>query len=176
MSMTAERAFGHFLAQSDYRHPMIEWAMDRLMAGSECPSTTLLAGADYEPDDEVVRLFRRAAKEEGICLPDESSELQWLESWICAEIVSGQIEPQSGLSALYKLWVDSEFDPRFSTWFYLSESVVLLEEGYGGLEPFHGMKLEDLDATILREATSLLKKPSEQAARGNGPGSVSSDW
>ena len=169
MSMTAERAFGHLLAQSDYRHPMIEWAMDRLTAGSECPSTTLLAGADYEPDDEVVRLFRRAAKEEGIRLPNESSELQWLESWICAEIVSGRIEPQIGLSSLYKLWVDSEFDPRFSTWLYLSESVVLLEEGYGGLEPFHEMKLVDLDATILREATSLLKTQANRVGAGIEP-------
>ncbi len=161
--MTAERAFGHFLAQSDYRHPMIEWAMDRLTAGSQCPSTTLLAGADYEPDDEVVRLFRRAAKEEGISLPDEAGEPQWLERWICAEVVSGRVEPQTGLSALYKLWVNSQFDPRFATWLYLSESVVLLEDGYGGLEPFHEMKLEDLDATILRTATSLLKSQSEGA-------------
>ncbi len=169
MGITAERAFGHYLAQSDYRHPMIEWAMDRLTAGSECPSTTLLAGADFEPDDEVVRLFRRAAKEEGICLPDEECELQWLEKWICAEIVSARMEPQTGLSALYKLWVDSQFDPRFVTWLNLSESVVLLEDGYGGLEPFHEMKLEDLDATILRAAASLLKNQSEQAVPPNGP-------
>ena len=164
MGITAERAFGHYLAQSDYRHPMIEWAMDRLVAGSECPATTLLAGADYEPDDEVIRLFRRAAEEEGIHLPDADGEREWLERWICAEIVAGRIEPQPGLTALYKLWADSEFDSRFATWLYLSESVVLLEEGYGGLEPFHDMKLEDLDATILREAESLLRNQREQAA------------
>lgn len=157
MGITAERAFGHYLAQSDYRHPMIAWAMGRLAAGSECPATTLLAGADYEPDDEVVRLFRRAAEEEGIHLPDPEGERDWLERWICSEIVSGRVEPQSGLTALYKLWVDSEFDPRFATWLYLSESVVLLEDGYGGLEPFHQMKLSDLDATIRREAESVLK-------------------
>jgi len=146
---------------------MIEWAMDRLTAGSECPSTTLLAGADFDPDDEVVRLFRRASKEEGICLPDEECERQWLERWICAEIVSARMKPQSGLSVLYKLWVDSQFDPKFATWLYLSESVVLLEEGYGGLEPFHEMRIEDLDVTIFREAKSLLEQQSEQAVDGN---------
>lgn len=168
MGITAERAFGYYLAQFDYRHPMIEWAMDRLAAGSECLSTALLAGADFEPDDEVIHLFRRAAEEEGINLPDSDGEREWLERWICAEIVAGRIEPQSGLTALYKIWVDSEFDPRFATWLYLSESVVLLEEGYGGLEPFHEMKLEDLDATIRQEAESLLNNKSEQAVGGNG--------
>lgn len=161
MSMTAERAYGCYLAQSDYRHPMIEWSMDRLAAGSECPSTTLLAGADYEPDDEVVRLFRRAANEEGIQLPDEDGELKWLERWICNEIAAGRIEPQSRLTALYKLRVDSEFDPRFVNWLYLSERVVLLEDGYGGLEPFHEMKLDELDTTIVREAASLLGNQTE---------------
>lgn len=165
--MTAERAFLHFLAQSDYRRPMIEWAMDRLRAGSECPSTTLLAGADYEPDDEVVRLFRLAAKEEGIHLPDEAGELQWREIWICDEIVSGRIEPQTGLSALYRIWVESQFDPRFSTWLYLSDSVELLEDGYGGLEPFHEMKLEDLDTTILSEASLILNGVSPHGLTGD---------
>lgn len=115
MGITAERAFGRYLAQSEYRHPMIEWALDRLAAGSDCPSTTLLAGADYEPDDEVIRLFRRAAAEEGINLPNADGEGEWLERWICAEIMAGRIDPQSGLTALYKLWVDSDFDPRFAT-------------------------------------------------------------
>jgi hypothetical protein len=143
---------------------MIEWAMDRLTAGSDCESTILLAGADHEPDDEVLRLSRKAAHEEGIMLPGAGSELPWLERWICGEIVAGRLEPQAGLTRLCQLWGDSQFDSRFARWLYLSESVVLLEDGYGGIEPFHEMKLEELDSTIVREAKSLIEYQSEHAS------------
>lgn len=167
--MTAERAFGHYLTQSDYKGPMIEWAVERLLAGSDCPTTALLAGADFDPDDEVLQIFRLAAQEEGVYLPERGGELPWLERHLCEELLAGRLHTQTGLSALYKLWVDSLFDPKFVRWCRLSESVILREDGHGGIEPFHEMTIDEVDVTILREARSILGNQNGQGAADNQP-------
>jgi len=153
----ALRALALCLGEQEYRSAMIGWAVDLLQGGQDGVAVTLLAGADFEDDRELLRLFRRAAAEQGIELPESEEELPWLERWLCEEIVAGRMEPGAGLPKLRALWRKSGWDRRFVRWCCLSEGVALLEEGiYGAIEPFEKMTLETFPEVMRAQAAEVL--------------------
>lgn len=161
------RAYATFLANGEYPKEMVGWGVDALIAGASGSATTLLAGADFEEPSEVYRLFEKALWEQGIQIPSPKNRLEWLEVYICDLLISGDMTPVEASNALYRLWMDSDHDDRFARWLWFSESICLLEYGYGGFEPFEDMTLDTVDECLIREAKHVLKSNYDQAGPTN---------
>lgn len=117
----------------DTSEAYVEWAVDRLVAGSPSENMAILAGLDLEKPidgEDVQKYFRRACKELGIDWPDSRTALRRYSEWLCHELLSGRATPSRTLRSLAQLSLtssDSESLPRI--WDELEVDWLLLEEG-----------------------------------------------
>ena len=132
------------------------WAVEVLREDGQGISTTLLGGADYESEEEVMKLFLKAIVEQDINLR-ELDCLVWLEGWLCREIVEAKLDPKKGFGELCLVLRLSNFDPRFDRWLWLSESIAFVEGGEPEYRSHKDLTLENVEETIVEEAKQFLK-------------------
>jgi hypothetical protein len=138
---------------------MVAWAVCCLEVGIETEPILLLAGADFEPDAEVRRLFRNSAASLSVYLPEENSGhvREWMARQICQNIISGKTDEMTGLKQMYALWLDAGMGEQFSNWMYLDDSIDLINDGYQGIGPFVSLTRESICSTIRKEAEATVK-------------------
>jgi hypothetical protein len=137
---------------------MVAWAVGCLEVGIETEPILLLAGADFEPDAEVRRLFRNSTASLSVYLPEENSGhvREWMARQVCQNIISGKTGEMTGLKQMYALWLEAGMGKQFSNWMYLDDSIDLINDGYQGIGPFVGLTKESICSTIRKEAEATV--------------------
>ncbi len=135
---------------------MVEWAIDCLQAGHGDAKCAQLAGADSESDEEIRELFKASARGIGVSLPPDDSDTDWMETFLCEEIVNGRMSELDGLADLYQLWLNTGMGSKHMVWVYLADRIDVIKEGHRGIEPFQDLKEETIPSTIRMEARKLL--------------------
>lgn len=138
---------------------MVDWAVGCLEVAIETDPIVLLAGADFEPDAEVRRLFRNSAESVSVHLPEENAGdvREWMAREICKNIISGKTGEMTGLKQMYALWLEAGMGEQFCNWMYLDDSIDLINDGYKGIGPFADITKESICSTIRKEAEATAR-------------------
>jgi hypothetical protein len=129
------RATNRLLA-SEY----VEWAISMLEQDFDSPSLRILAGLDGSSLFEADDYFRRVLRELHISEPDFDTSVRAYACELCTRIISGTLDPKSGVRQLYKTCLATNYANDFMVWLYLDDGLDSIEAGdypwtYEGLTP-----------------------------------------
>ncbi len=133
--MDTEELFGHHALDVDKPEDYIQWAEERLAAGVNSVNIAILAGLDLEKpidSNEVHDYFEKSIRDIGLEWPDKKSAQRKFSENLCRKILDGNINPQTALSMLAKLFRASDYSNLFyAIWDELEEDISSLETDYG---------------------------------------------
>lgn len=137
----------------------IEWAEDQLLAGSESKNMALLASMDFDKPIgtyELLDYFNKCIAELNVEWPDKKTSLRDYSKTVCLAIISGKLEPQTGLHLFLQFNLASNYSENlFRIWGWLEEDISLLETGFD--PTFNNGLLEGTDLYIKQVASQYLK-------------------
>jgi len=119
--LTGKRALG-----SAYSKDYIEWAESLLYEDVDSENVAILASMGYERDpdsEEIEKYFLKSIKDLGLTLPGEKEGLKIYAKALCEQIVSGNLEPEKGVSILETFYSRSDYEAIYSIWDELSEDL-----------------------------------------------------
>lgn len=152
-----------------FEREAVEWACQLLEEGEDTPHLRYVAGyteIEIQQDPEEFRRdFRLALEELNLPVPPQREEFNDLACFICESFLSGAIAYHCAHDALYQIWMDTTYNPRYKTdnrfavWMYLSDSISLVTDGYPPLlDKFEGLSETNYQAHFRREAVEFLNQ------------------
>ena len=136
-----------------------EWAIDMLNKGVESENIVILAGLDMDkyPDlEEIKYYFKQSIIDLELELPSEEKNLLNYATYICREIIKGEIPPRDGVTTLNGLYSISDYEPIYSIWDALSDDIWSIKER--GICYFNtGLSEDNIDQYIINVASQFIK-------------------
>jgi hypothetical protein len=160
--LLGRRALGERVAPQ-----LVAWAADMLVEGHDSKSLRFLAGhAETDSPSEIGEEFDRALGELGHSLPPRREALDDYACFVCQCIVNGTVNLDNAHTVLYEIWKETHHDPkkrrmdgRFDIWMYLSDSLQLVEDGYGPILPeLEGLSAASYPAFLKLKAGQFLSR------------------
>jgi len=109
-----------------------EWAESLLYGNVKSDNVGILASLGYghNPDsDEIEKYFQRSLKDLGLTPPDHERGLKAYAKALCEQIVSGELEPEKGVTILETIYSSSDYEPIYGIWEGLSEDLWMINHG-----------------------------------------------
>ncbi len=131
--MNITELFGLCYLGIDSPEDYIQWAEEKLLAGSDSSNMAILASMDFEKSiekHEILYYFRLCLDELNLEWPDDVSISKQYSKILCHKIISNKIEPFAGMNSLANFFPASDYSEGLSRiWYDLKEDFLLLENG-----------------------------------------------
>jgi len=117
-----------------YSKNYTEWAESLLYENVDSDNVAILASMGYErdPDSEEIEVyFQKSLKDLGLALPEEKEGLKIYAKALCEQIISGELEPETGVGILESFYSKSDYDAIYSIWDELSEDLWMVNDRDG---------------------------------------------
>lgn len=127
--LAGKRALGNAYSK-DYT----EWAESLLYDDVDSENVAILASMGYERDpvsEEIETYFQKSLKDLGLALPSKKEGLMIYAKVLCEQIVSGDLEPEKGVSILETFFSISDYEAIYSIWDELSEDLWMVNDKDG---------------------------------------------
>ncbi|SDU21599.1 hypothetical protein [Halopseudomonas salegens] len=127
--LTGKRALG-----TAYSRDYTEWAESLLYEDVDSENVAILAsmGCERDPDsEEIEKYFLKSIRDLDLTLPSEKDGLRRYAKALCEQIVSGDLEPEKGVSILETFYSRSDYEAIYSIWDELSEDLWMVSDRDG---------------------------------------------
>ena len=135
----------------------IDWAVEKLVEGSDSPDLRLLSGLDATSSLFEAELhFAKAIKQLGILEPDRAGKLRAYGVLLARLILDGVISPRAGVYTLYRICVLLDYPKEFMVWLELDDAY---EDIKAGLHPYsyQSTTAENCESIVRLEAEKFLE-------------------
>lgn len=132
--MKFELLAGKRVLGSAYSKDYTEWAESLLYENVDSENVAILASMGYERDpdsEEIETYFQKSLKDLGLALPSEKEGLKIYAKALCEQIISGDLEPEKGVSTLEAFFSISDYEAIYSIWDELSEDLWMVNDRDG---------------------------------------------